>query len=204
MQIKVLWRENWHLLTLLGVMLIVLGLGLLRALFQGDAGTSLGETQRQGGSGRVQQAQESSGNGPQRDSEALREILEREPGPQPPDEATETRNIIASYQAAYDADPDAPDAPNHLLAIGHLYLQRLENHEAAAQFYELLLFNYPDWEKTPTVYDKLWTCYETLGDVNSILRLAELIQERHPEDTDLNRIAQEMLGERVEVEQDTE
>ena len=81
----------------------------------------------------------------------------------------QTEQTISQYKKDIEANPESPEAPVHLNAMGNLYLQKLGDYQNAAEQYELLLANYPDWAGARMVYPNLETCYKNLG-ANAELR----------------------------------
>lgn len=190
MQIVAIWRKNWLLILLFCGVLLFMAWGIFQAI--GGDEDEAGTTSARQGSAETQRRLRSSERA--HDEAELRSIVEREPGPQAPDKRAQTEAVIASHQAAFDAAPDAPDAPAYLRAIGNLQMQRLGDYEAAARNYELIVENYADWEQAHTVYGELITCYEMLDDTTSINRVCELMLERFPENSEAYLFALDKLG----------
>lgn len=94
-----------------------------------------------------------------------------------------TRDTIASHEARVQAEPDAPEAPALLCAMGNLYRQKLGDYEKAAEAYSLLLAKYPNWEGLQRVYLNLAICYEKLGRTDDENWVYEQMMEHFPEDS---------------------
>lgn len=73
--------------------------------------------------------------------------------------------LIASYETRVNDQPSADDAPAYLMAMGNLYRQKLQDYTKAAEQYERLLADYPDWDGSRKAYLQLVTCYERLGEL---------------------------------------
>lgn len=122
-------------------------------------------------------------------------IVEPEPPvPTPPSVEERTLATIKEHGEQIEADPDAPDAPARLAAMGNLYLQKLGNYQEAARCYELVLVDYPEWEGVGNVYIQVATCYERLEDRQNARRIYEKMLEHFPPDAQEYAYAQGKLA----------
>jgi tetratricopeptide (TPR) repeat protein len=108
-------------------------------------------------------------------------------------EREKAETIIARHRADVEADPDSADAPAKLNAMGNLYRQKLRDYRNAAQCYELLLHDYPDWEGIRATYIQLASCYEKLEDRTNLRRVYEAMMERFPPDSQEHQYARSQL-----------
>ena len=111
-----------------------------------------------------------------------------------PTEQDKAREVIAAHQERLDEDPKDPDAPALLNAMANLSRQKLEDYKEAAQYYELLIADYPDWEGIAKVYPQLATCYERLGDVKSMQDVYRRMMQKFPPDSQEYLYAESELG----------
>lgn len=124
----------------------------------------------------------------------LNEERDRTAAPPPPTEAEIAQADIDAYQAQFDADTAAPDAPAYLFASANLYANKLGNDEQACRLYERLLLEYPEWERINSVYPLLCAAYERAGERQARLDLLYTMQKKFPEDSPLYLYATEQLG----------
>jgi tetratricopeptide (TPR) repeat protein len=112
--------------------------------------------------------------------------------------AEETRAILAEYQEKIEAEPDSADAPALLNASGNLYKQKFRDFAKAAEQYEMLLAQYPEYEAIARVYPELATCYEQLGETGKLQGLYREMMDRFPPETAEHQWAADKLGLQVE------
>jgi len=116
--------------------------------------------------------------------QALREALDKNPAPeQTTTPAQQAQETIASYRKKLEADPNSPDTPALLNAMGNLYRQKLLDYKEAARCYERIILEFPQWEAAPAIYPLLSTCYEKNGDHQSLIWLYQEMMKRFPEDS---------------------
>lgn len=111
----------------------------------------------------------------------IRERLEAARDYEPPDPIQETKDIIASHRERLEENPEDPEAPVLLEAMGNLYLLRLQDYEMAAYCYEQLLRRYPDSKER--AYMGLVTALERANDVEGTVRICREIRKEFPEDS---------------------
>jgi tetratricopeptide (TPR) repeat protein len=132
---------------------------------------------------------------PEPAQQELRQRLEEAQAvPQRVDPQEELLDTIEAQRAAVEADPRSEEAPGLLNAMGNLYLQRLVDYESAAEAYQRLLLEYPDWEGNYSVFPQLEVCYEQLGDGEGLRWLWGLMMERFPPESELHHYGAEQLG----------
>lgn len=182
MQMNETLRDNWYLLAIIVVVILILIIGISRS--------NDGDSDQDG----VTQAQRPVVTVDQLTQDELHAVLERDPGPMRPGERELILQTITSHQAAFDAEPESPDAPAYLRAMANLQLQKLGEYEEAARNYEQIILNYPEWESTRMVYGELMTCYEMLNDSTNVAWLANLMMERFPDDSEEYHFAMDKVG----------
>ncbi len=112
----------------------------------------------------------------------------------PPDTVAETRAVINEHRNKVEVDPDAPDAPALLLAMGNLNFRKLRDYDQAILCYEQILHRYPDWEGISQVYSALATCYEEAGEHEKVHRIYMTMMDVFPEDSEEYYFAADKLG----------
>lgn len=100
----------------------------------------------------------------------------------PPDPIQEVNDIIASHQARIEADPEAPEAPVLLEAMGNLYMLKLNDYAMAAYCYEQLFQRYPKYQRSRT-YINLVTALEKMGDEEGVNRICREMRKEFPPDS---------------------
>lgn len=132
---------------------------------------------------------------PEQAQQALRERFEQARAvSQQEDPAQRVRETIAVQLAAVEADPESPDAPGLLNAMGNLHMQRLMDYRSAAEAYQRLLLEYPQWEGNYHVFPQLEVCYEQLRDDEGLRWLWAQMMERFPPESDLHKYGAQQLG----------
>jgi len=104
------------------------------------------------------------------------------------------RAVIEQHEQRLEANPESEDAPALLHAMGNLARHKLGEYEQAAQYYEALLEEYPDWKAISKVYPQLATCYERMGDELSAQSVYKRMIKRFPEDSQEYQFARAQLG----------
>lgn len=128
------------------------------------------------------------------EAERLREILDTAPVAEPQDPEDLVVAQIEAYRSRVESEPNHPDRPAWLMAMGNLYFSRLENYVEAARCYEEVVLRHRDWESARAAFPPLLQCYETLGDHMGTIRTYKQIMAQYPEDTEEYRYAKEQLG----------
>jgi|GEM_PF-508092 len=119
------------------------------------------------------------------------EVARSTPAPDPADEA---RRTIEQHRARIESEPDAPERPALLQAMGNLYRNKLLDFANAAWCYEQIIHNYPVWAGTSMVYGDLATCYENVGDQENATRIYMEMMRVLPETTQEYLYAKDKLG----------
>ena len=86
--------------------------------------------------------------------------------PAPPAVATREEQVlemIDDYRQRVQTDPQHPDAPATLMAIGNLYRDRLMDCAQAAAYYEQAIAEYPESTSRRDIYIQLADCYDRTG-----------------------------------------
>ena len=131
----------------------------------------------------------------------IRKHLEDAKNFDPPDPAENVKKAIASHQARIDANPDDPESPVLLEAMGNLYMLKLNDYEMAAYCYEQVLSRYPDADKT-TAYIGLVTALEKKGDTEGVNRICREIRKEFPPESVEHQWAAEKTGRQLWEEPD--
>lgn len=135
-------------------------------------------------------------------SNEIRKRLEEARNFVPPDPVQEVKDVIASHKARMEADPDDPESPVLLEAMGNLYLLKLNDYDMAAYCYEQLLLRYPDYNKA-RAYIGLVTALERMNDEEGVNRVCREIRKEFPPDSVEYQWAAEKTGMRISKEVET-
>jgi tetratricopeptide (TPR) repeat protein len=117
-----------------------------------------------------------------------------EPQASRPTEQDRARAAIAEYQKKIDEDPKNPDTPALLNAMANVSRQKLGDYKSAAEYYELLIADHPDWGGIAKVYPQLATCYERLGDMQSMQDVYKRMMRKFPSESQEYLYAKNELG----------
>lgn len=109
--------------------------------------------------------------------------LEKVNNAESPDPVEEARATIEEHRARIENEPDSPERPALLQAMGNLYRHKLLDYENAAWCYEQIILHYPDWAGTAMVYGDLATCYERMDDPQNAMRIYMEMMRVLPEDS---------------------
>lgn len=90
---------------------------------------------------------------------------------------------IREHRAALEADPHGEGAPARLSAMGNLYRHKLMNYQEAAQCFEQIIWNFPEWPGKADAFLQLLYCYEKIGDPESQRRVLRQMMESFPPDS---------------------
>ncbi len=118
--------------------------------------------------------------------------------PAPPERLTpqdEARNTIEEYTRQIEAEPDNPDTPARLMAMGNLYKQKLLDFEQAAVQYRELTARFPDYPQVGLAYIELADCLEKLNDWRSAQLVYREMMEHFPPDSQEYLFAQQKQGQ---------
>ena len=171
-------REYWYLVLVAGLCIVVLIIGLLRGEDPTtNQATPLTEAAAQ------QAAKE----------DTMRQRLETAPTAPRQTKLEKDEDAIEKHQATLAAAPNAQDTPATLSALGNLYKQR-QDYTAAAQQYERIILEFPEWEAAHGIYIELATCYEHLNAHNRIQWIYQEMTRVFPEEAQEHQFALDKLG----------
>lgn len=122
----------------------------------------------------------------------MRGVLFKTPGDGKSDLQKRNEASLAEYRARYDGNPDDPEAPALLRAMGNLYRQTMD-YENAAWAYQQLISRFPDSPGARLAWAELVTCFERLKDTDNLTRTCLDMMKAFPEDSDEYRFAQAKL-----------
>lgn len=125
---------------------------------------------------------------------ALQTAIEKGGTPVSATPREQAATTVAGHRQRLEADPDSPEAAALLNAMGNLYRQKMGDYEHAAQCYEDLLHQYPDWEGNRNVYLNLVVTYRALEKEDYINWTYRRMMERYPEDSQEYLYAKSELG----------
>ena len=171
-ELKEALLRNWHWAALCAVFL---GVGLFPVI--------------------MERTDEAAGQGYAGSAEA-RSSAGRQLEPTPTRATAEERalSLIERHEAALANNPDGPDAPALLSAIGNVYFQRLNDYKRAAEAYETILMDYRDWPQIRTVFPQLRICYKQLDDWDGVEWVYQQMMDIFPEDSEEHLYARTQLG----------
>ena len=75
----------------------------------------------------------------------------------------EVQNAIEDYERELTQNRRSLDTAANLFRLGNLYYSKQQNYEQASLYYEILLQDFPQYERNNTVYPNLAACYDRLG-----------------------------------------
>lgn len=70
---------------------------------------------------------------------------------------------ISEHQTSINANREAKDTPDRLMAVGNLYQFQVGDYYSAIESYRSLVDNFPKNTKTSQAYVEIADCYERLG-----------------------------------------
>ncbi len=101
---------------------------------------------------------------------------------------------INYYKAFLEKNPNHPDTPAILTAIGNLYLNKKMDYKTAASYFEQVIINYSNWEGARSVYTLLSICYDQLNDYRGKIWLYQEIMKNFPPESQEYQFAKKELG----------
>ncbi len=102
--------------------------------------------------------------------------------------------LIEYYRSQVEENPQDPNTPAYLSAMGNLYKNRKMDCASAIPYYEKIVIEFPDWEGIRSVFPELATCYETVNDYRGKIWIYEEMMRRFPEDSQEYLYAKSALG----------
>lgn len=166
------FKEMWHLFLILA---ITVAIGIIAYLRQEQAASPEGQQAKAKQEEAIQQAAPTD------------QMIT-------PSNAEQAAVTIAAHQQKLDADPKSPDAPGYLNAMANLALTRQLDYKTAAQYYERLIAEYPEFPGLGQVYIQLSVCYERLGDQQHVRWVYQQMMEKFPADSQEHLFAKAQLG----------
>ena len=106
----------------------------------------------------------------------------------------QARAAIADYGQRVKDDPKAEETPGLRLAMANLTMVKLHDYKDAARQYELLLYDYPDWDGDRTSYIQLIACYEQLNDADNARSVYKKMMAKFPPGSQEHLYAKAQLG----------
>lgn len=113
---------------------------------------------------------------------------------EPPKDLNNPDQLIEHYRSQLEQNPQNPDTPAYLSAIGNLYKIKKMDCANAIPYYERVIIDYPDWEGIKSIYPELASCYEELNDYKGKIWIHEEMMKRFPEDSQEYLFAKTALG----------
>lgn len=102
--------------------------------------------------------------------------------------------LIEYYRSQVEKNPQDPNTPAYLSAMGNLYKNRKMDCARAIPYYEKIVIEFPDWQGIKSVFPELATCYETVNDYRGKIWIYEEMMKRFPEDSQEYLYAKSALG----------
>lgn len=104
----------------------------------------------------------------------------------------ERLGYVEKYRRLLEEDPDAPETPVTLQAMGMLYKQ-LQDFENAAWAFHEVIDRYPQSNQYIQAWLELGTCYEFTGNQEKMISTYMEMAKAFPPDTDAHKFAQSKL-----------
>jgi tetratricopeptide (TPR) repeat protein len=124
----------------------------------------------------------------------IKEQIEEAKKYTPPTIEETVLDVIAGHWKKVEANPESPETPALLMAMGNLYRLDLQDYEMAAYCYHRVLEEYPDYPGRMQIYPELATCYENAGDHERMLRVYREMTQVFPENSEQALFARVKLG----------
>ncbi len=113
---------------------------------------------------------------------------------QVPTDLNKPDELIEYYKKYLEQNPQSPDTPAYLSAMGNLYKMKKMDCASAIPYYERIIIEYPEWEGIKSVYPELATCYEETDNYRGKIWIYEEMMKRFPEDSQEYLFAKTSLG----------
>lgn len=174
-------RKNGWMLGVFAVCLVALGAGVVSLLAGGGEEKSPARSIRR--PRRVPPAEQD------RAREILYAAKEAAPAPTPREERLA---YVEKYRCRLEEDPDNPETPVTLLALGIVYKQ-LQDFSNATWAFREVIDRYPTSNQNLSAWLELGTCYEFTGDQEKMISTYMEMSKVFPPDTDAHKFAQSKL-----------
>lgn len=174
-------RKNGWMLGVFAVCLVALGAGVVSLLAGGGEEKSPARSIRR--PRRVPPAEQD------RAREILYAAKEASPAPTPREERLA---YVEKYRRRLEEDPDNPETPVTLLALGIVYKQ-LQDFSNATWAFREVIDRYPTSNQNLSAWLELGTCYEFTGDQEKMISTYMEMSKVFPPDTDAHKFAQSKL-----------
>lgn len=174
-------RKNGWTVAVLAVCLCALGAGVV-SLFTGGAAK---ETPVR----KVRRPRPVAADQQDRAREILYAAKEATPAPT---KREERLGYVEKYRRLLEENPDAPETPVTLLALGMTYRQ-LQDFENAAWAFQEVIGRFPESKECLPAWIELGTCYESTGDQEKMISTYIEMAKTFPPDTDAHKFAQSKL-----------
>lgn len=102
--------------------------------------------------------------------------------------------LIEYYRSQLETNPDNPDTPAYLFAMGNLYKLKKMDCASAIPYYERIVIEFPNWEGIKSVFPELASCYEAVNDAHGKIWVYEEMMKRFPEDSQEYLFAKKALN----------
>jgi len=112
----------------------------------------------------------------------------------PPKDINNPDQLIEYYRSHLEQNPQDPNTPAYLTAMGNLYKIKKMDCARAIPYYERVIIDYPDWEGIKSIYPELASCYEEVNDYKGKIWIHEEMMKRFPEDSQEYLFAKKALG----------
>ncbi|HOK10431.1 MAG TPA: hypothetical protein PLT82_12355 [Candidatus Hydrogenedens sp.] len=102
--------------------------------------------------------------------------------------------LIEYYRSQMEQDPQDPNTPAYLSAMGNIYKSKKMDCASAIPYYEKVMIDYPQWEGIKSVYPELADCYEQLNDYKGKIWVHQEAMKIFPPDSQEYLYAKTVLG----------
>ncbi|MGC8737029.1 MAG: tetratricopeptide repeat protein [Candidatus Hydrogenedens sp.] len=120
--------------------------------------------------------------------------IEEQSVKEPPKDLNNPDQLIEYYHSQLEQNPQDPNTPAYLCAMGNLYKMKKMDCASAIPYYEKVIIDYPDWEGIKSIYPELASCYEEVNDYKGKIWIHEEMMKRFPEDSQEYLFAKKALG----------
>lgn len=174
-------RKNGWMVGMCAVCLVALGAGVV-SLFTGGA-------EKEAPARKVRRPRPVAADQGDRAREIFYAAKEAVPAPT---KREERLGYVEKYRRLLEEDPDAPETPVTLMALGVTYRQ-LQDFENAAWAFQEVIDRYPQSNQCIQAWLELGTCYESTGNQEKMISTYMEMARAFPPDTDAHKFAQSKL-----------